>query len=276
MYRVEKWSFDFSNEYAYKYAGRYGAKGEKRAKKVKPTPEQIKKQNQTNRVNRLRRLIKANFKVGDIWATLKFKKGTRVTVEQLRKCVKKFTDYLKYRYNKIGQAFKWICRKEIGKRFGVHVHFIINRFDSGNTDKLIKAAWKHAGGYSVNYEFLYEEGGYEDLAEYIVKQPDSQEDDNQLSLFPEEERKQFKTYSCSRNLIRPEPEVKEYRNRTVRKLIENGPVATPGYYIDKNSIYSGINPYTGMSYYRYTEYRLGVDARYKPPWLDDDEGGRDG
>lgn len=275
MYRLEKWSFDFSNEYAYKYAGRYGASGEKRAKKVKPTPEQIRKQNQTNRVNKLRRLIKANFKVDDIWATLKFQKGTRVTVEQLNECIKKFIAYLKYRYKKISQDFKWIYRKEIGRRGGAHVHFIINRSEGGDTDKLIKKAWKKAGGYSVNYECLYEQGGYEDLAEYIAKLPDEQVD-NQLSLFPEEERKQFKAYSCSRNLIRPEPEVKECRRRTVRKLIENGPAATPGYYIDKNSIYCGTNPFTGMSYYRYTEYRLGADTRYKPPWLDDDEGGRDG
>ena len=36
-------------EHEIKCAGRYGAKGEKRAQKKKATPEQIKKQNQWNR-----------------------------------------------------------------------------------------------------------------------------------------------------------------------------------------------------------------------------------
>lgn len=269
MYRVEKWTFDFSNEYAYKYAGNYGAKGEKRAKKVKPTPEQVRKQNQINRVNRLRRIIKANFKANDFWTTLKFPKGVKVTIEQLNKCLGKFLDYLRYRYKKIGQPFKWVYRKEIGRRGGVHIHVLLNRFQGGDTDKLVKAAWEKAGGHSVNYECLYEQGGYEGLTEYIAKLNDEQVD-NQLSLFPAKARKQFKAYQTSRNLVRPEPEVRVCKRRTMRKIVENGPEPAPGYYIDKDSIVCGVNPYTGMSYYRYTEYRIGTgDGEGKaPPWTE--------
>ena len=92
------------------------------------------------------------------------------------------------------------------------------------------------------------------MAEYIVKRPEGME--GQLSMFPEKDRKRLKGYSCSRNLARPQPESKEYKRRTLRSLMEDGPMPTPGYYIDMDSIVSGVNPYTGMSYYHYTEYPM--------------------
>ena len=55
------YSFSRSIEHEFKFAGRYGAKGEKRAKKEKATPEQIAKQNLRNKETRMRRLMKANF-----------------------------------------------------------------------------------------------------------------------------------------------------------------------------------------------------------------------
>ena len=42
----------------------------------------------------------------------------------------------------------------------------------------------------------------------------------------------------------------------MRRLIEEGPKPREGYYIDKNSIRTGINRYTGKSYYQYTEIKL--------------------
>ena len=45
--------FSNSNEYEYKYAGNYGAKGEKRYPKRKASEEQIRKQNQINRVKKV-------------------------------------------------------------------------------------------------------------------------------------------------------------------------------------------------------------------------------
>ena len=43
-YRKDVWRFPGSNEYEYKFIGNYGAKGEKRHKKQKASPEQIRKQ----------------------------------------------------------------------------------------------------------------------------------------------------------------------------------------------------------------------------------------
>lgn len=78
-----------------------------------------------------------------------------------------------------------------------------------------------------------------------------------MSLFPEEEQKHLVKYSCSRNLKRKKPKRKFYKRRTLKKAIENGPTPKKGFYIDKNSIVFGVNAYTGMSYLRYTEFRIG-------------------
>ena len=252
MHKQEVYRFYNSIEYEYKFIGKYGAKGEKRAPKTKATPEQIKKQNQRNREKKVRRLIKANFHPYDFWNCLKYPAGTRKTTEEYKKDLKDFLDKMRKEYKKLGEVFKFIYRMEISTKGGIHLHILVNRLKKTDTDVLIQKCWKHG---RVNFQSIYECGGYERLANYIVKQPDELEEE-QLSLFPEEERKQYVKYSTSRNLVRPEPERKVYTRWTLRKLIEEGPKPTPGFYIDKESIVCGINPYTGMSYYHYTEYRI--------------------
>lgn len=252
-YWKDIWKFPNSIEYEFKYAGGYGAKGEKRTKKKKATPEQIKKQNQLNREKRMRRLIKANWIPDDLWTCLKYPKGEKVTTKRLNSDLKKFTDGMRKEFKKRGEPFKFVIRKGIGENGGVHVHILCNRArGEPQTDVLIKELWTQG---AVNFESIYEAGGYEKLANYIVKIP-KEEEEEQLSLFPEEEQKEYIKYSTSRNLIRPEPERKVYSKWTMRKIIEDGPKATDGYFVDKNSIVHGINPYTGMSYYHYTEVRI--------------------
>ena len=52
--------------------------------------------------------------------------------------------------------------------------------------------------------------------------------------------------------------------KILRKLIEEGPKPKAGYYIDKDSLEYGVNPYTGMSYLRYTEVRIKEIRRDDP------------
>lgn len=253
MYWKDTWKLGSTNEIEYKYAGKYGAKGEKRAKRKKATPEQIRKQNQRNREKNMRRLIKANFSPDDLWCTLKYPKGTLKSVEEVRKDLDNFLSGARKAYRKREEMFKYIYRVEIGRRGGLHIHILVNRIrGEPETAVLIRKLWK---GGRVHYEGIYEQGGYEQLAAYIVKPP-PEEMEGQLSLFSEKDRKKLKNYSCSRNLVRPLPERKEYKRRTLRKLIEEGPVPTPGYYIDRDSIACGVNPYTGMSWLHYTEIRI--------------------
>jgi hypothetical protein len=253
MHTHYRYEFENSIEHEFKYKGKWGAKGESRGPKTKATQEQIQKQNQRNKENKVRRKIKANFLPNDLWITLKPNKEKRKSMDELVKDVFNFLKAMKRAYEKEGEEFKYIYRLEIGKRGGLHCHILINRI-RGHTDLIVKEKWGRYGG-TVSYEAIHEAGGYKELAAYLVKMPDEAVS-KQLSFFEEPEQKDLIRYSCSRNLITPEPEVKEYTQRTVKKLVENGPTPTPGFYIDKNSIVTGINPYTGMSYYYYTEVRI--------------------
>lgn len=252
-YRHDTWTFPGSKEHEYKWAGNYGAKGEKRQAKERASPERIRKQNQRNREKRLRRKIKANFQPGDLWITLKYPKGTRKPLGEVKKDFKRFRDALRKAYRRQGEELKYIYRMEIGRRGGIHIHILVNRVSGKpDTDVIAQRAWKYG---RIHFESIYEQGGYEDLADYITKQPD-EEIDRQISLFPEEERKQLISYSCSRNLKDPVPEQKEYRHWTMRKILMWGPEPTKGYYIDPDSVVQGVNPFTGMSYLQYTEYPI--------------------
>ena len=140
---------------------------------------------------------------------------------------------------------------EVGKRGGVHIHIIINRIRDGPaTDKLIRDKWVT---HKVNYQQLDINEDYDALAKYIVKE---YEDDTQLSLFDIPDRKKLIRYDGSRNLIRPKPVKKIFKRRTMRKILEEGPKPTKGFYIDTDSIKQGVNPYTGRSFLKYTEIRI--------------------
>lgn len=262
MYRIKIYDFGESKEYEIGYAGQYGAKGEKRAPRKKATPEQIEKQNQAIRVKKVRRLIKANFSPGDYWITLKYPKGTRKPEEKYREDLTKLFKKCRSVWKRRGGEFKFICRIEIGKRGGVHIHLLCNRLEpvtgQPDTAAVLQELWEHG---RINYQLLhdYNSDGYQLLAEYIVKP--LPEETGQYNLFEEEPSTGFKRYTTSRNLIRPEPVVKEYKRRTVRDIVQNGPRATAGYIIDKSSIRSGVNPYTGLSYCHYTEYRARTPKR---------------
>lgn len=121
-----------------------------------------------------------------------------------------------------------------------------------DSDLIIEKRWRKYG--CVNYQHIYEKGGMKKLAAYIVKKP-TEEIYEQICLFPEEERKQLIKFSSSRNLVRPKAERRKLKNTPVG--LRNGePKPTKGYYIDKESIVFGENPYTKKPYLHYIEYRL--------------------
>lgn len=253
MYTRKTYRFGRSNEYVYTWFGQYGKKGE-RGKKRKATQEQVRKQNQFNRENKVRRKIKLNFEEDDPWATLKYQKGTRKPAEEFKKDVDKFIRSMRGKYRRKGSDFKYIIRMEVGARGGLHAHILFNKHPDGKHMEEAKKTWQTITGGHIHMEPICMDE-VDKLANYIVKEPND-EIEEQLSLFPKEDRKAFLRYSCSRNLEEPVPEKKDYRRRTVEKLVKEGPVATPGYYIVKESIRCGINPYTGRSYLYYTENKI--------------------
>ena len=259
-YTVDGYNLGDSIEYEYKYLGAYGGKGERRGKRQKKTPEQMERQNQRTREKRMRRLIHLNFHKDDLWMTLKYPKGSRVTIERVKKDLcgrgKGFLDMMRKKYRSLREKFKFIYRMEIGHLGGVHVHVLFNRLEGKDSALMAKEVWKEITGGNSNFEHLYESGGFDALAAYIVKRPES--DDGQLTMFGVEEKKAFTRFSSSRNLIRPE-EIRvrrSYSHWTMKRLLYDGPKPHPGYYIVKDSVRSGINPFSGYSYFYYTERKL--------------------
>lgn len=277
MLEADIYDFYDSIESEYKFPGRYGAKGEKRAKRKKATPEQVKRQNQWRRETKVRRLIKANFRPGDLWETLKYPKGTRKPFEEVVDDMTEFLKQMRKEYRGRGCPFRWINRIEIGARGGIHMHIILNRLPGEPaTDLVIQRIWEGIAGGRANHQNLYAAGGYKNLARYLTKQPD-EEQEEQLSFYEPEERRKMIRYSSSRNLIRPRPEKKKSHWRTMRRMIKDGIRPREGYYIDPESVYYGVNPFNGTTYLKYTECRLGTRdgtaEPVKPEWQKWPEGG---
>lgn len=256
MFKLDIYRFATSTEYEYKFAGNYGAKGEKRSPKQKRTPEDIERQNQYQRTKTVRHLIKSNFREGDYWTTLTYPKDESRTVQEVSQDISKFLARLRYQYKKLDTPCKYIYRIEIGSRGGIHVHIILNRIP--DLDRIIQKYWKHGKGHNE----LLDDGTYEQLADYIVKPPTDQQK-KLLRTFDEDAKKLIR-YSCSRNLVRPAPETKVYSRRTMREVFNHDLVPEMGYYIDKNSIRRGVNAFTGMGYLYYQEVRLRKEQQAEP------------
>jgi len=236
MYERKKYFFEQSIEVEESHTGKYGAPGQARAKRQKATAVQIAKQNQRNREKGIRRLIKKNFFPNDYWITLTYRKGERPPdIEAAKRDFRIFLDRLRRRYKKKGAVLKWILVIEVGSRGGIHHHLIVNRVPDG--DILITKCWDHGG---VHLELLYQRGDFRDLADYIAKQPD-----------PDDAIRE-KYFSRSRNLEIPIPE----RRIMKRPTWSENPKPPKGYYLEKESLYQGINPVTGHRYRHYTFIKM--------------------
>lgn len=216
------------------YPGNYGAPGVKRGPKRKRTPEDIERQNKTNREKKVQRLILANFHEGDWHLVLKYKKELRPgSMAEAKKQVQKFLADMRKAYKKAGYQFKYIYVTERGKQGACHHHLIIEDIAEPdlNTKKMVMKHWQYG---SKAFIPLYEDGEFENLAEYIVKK-ETKEDAEGC------------TYSRSRNLIVPEPQ----REIIHRRRWQREPKPEKGWYIVPDSLVNGENPVTGYPYQHY-------------------------
>lgn len=247
MYTKITYDLGDTLDHGYHHAGMYGAKGEKRVPRAKPTPEQVIYQNRMNRARDIRRLIKANYTTSDWFVTLTYRKGCRKKMKGVKGDLKKFLDAIRAVYKKRGQQLKFIYCIEIGSRGGIHIHITMNDTDKFN--RLLQLFWKHG---HPNMKNLYEEGDFRELSEYMAGLPK----DGKEGIQPLD--KERYAYNRSRNFVVPQPVRKKYLHWTMRTVIgKNGlPKPTPGYYIDKESIRQGVNRFTGLSYLYYSEHRI--------------------
>ena len=217
------------------HAGRIG-KGGRREKRRLPTPEEMEKINERNVIRKLRRLIHANFEPEDLWLTLTYRRESRPTPGEAEKELRRYLNRLRTAWRKQGAELKYIVVTEYMNK-AIHHHIILNDLPNCAGAKLAAQKWK-AGG--THCKFLYEDGEYELLAAYIVKETNKsfRDPDNPAKC----------RYSRSRNLVEPQPE----RRVMKRDDWPEEPRPPKGFCLDKQSLHNGINRLG----YKYQYYRL--------------------
>ena len=222
------------------YSKRIG-EGKPRGKKEKATAEEMEKVNQKNAEARLRRLINANFGYGDFHLVLTYKKDKRPSPKEAKERLAKFLRILRREYKKIGEDLKYINVTEYENK-AIHHHLIINGVDNANINKLIRDCWEWG---SPHFTPLDDTGQHKELAAYFIKETSK--------TYKNDDGGAKQRYSCSRNLIKPVTKVSIIKKAD--KWIEE-PKPKKGYYIDKDTVYNGINLWNGRPIQYYTMVKL--------------------
>lgn len=216
------------------YYGGQGAPGQKRNKKRKPTPEEMRFVNACTKKRKALWRLQLYFDTDDYYITLTFRKDERPrSMEEAKKIFKAYREKLRKAYKKKDIPFRWICNIEMGTRKAVHIHMVMNRFDG--LDRIVSKLWKYG---RKDIQLMYEEGGFRDLAAYITKSPVT---DSSLSET---------YYSHSRNLPLPEPKVKEISCWSIKRKIR----IPEGWYLDRDSMEEGETK-AGFAYRNYVLLR---------------------
>ena len=231
-YERKKWTFPRSIEIEENHSGRYGAPGEKRKERKKPTPEEVKRINRINKTKRCRRKLRQYFIPGDLYVTLTYRKVERPgTMEQAKEDWRKLRRALAKEYRKQGTTFCWIRNIECGSRGAWHIHMAMKRIE--DADRIIAKAWPH--GKAV-WQAMTSDGDFRKLAEYLTKTPDTDR-----SLIAAD-------YDASRNMPLKAPRRTAIRWQGTWKAIR----IPKGWRLDEDSIEEGVN----LAGYRFRHYTL--------------------
>ena len=198
-------------------------KGKKvRQKKEKVTPEAVRRNNLRIARSKLRMLIDNNFVSGDWYLTLTFKNQT--SLQEAKEVIKKFNRKLRDLYRKENHELKYIYIVEGKKR--IHFHILISQ-GIDITPELMKALWPY--GYTKIEMYRGEAEDAIALAKYFLKEKE-QAITNEKSGIKQR-------WVASLNLDKPE----EYKKVLKATEWKKGIYVPEGYYLDKDSVYEGIN-----------------------------------
>lgn len=174
--------------------------------KNKPTSETQERLNLLNRQKELVRLLNANFTERDLELHLTYRDeclpaDRETAARELRNYLRR----LKRLYAKQGLTLRYIYVTEggDGKRFHHHVTL------SGGVDRdALETLW--GLGYANSRRLQLNENGVEGLAKYVTKQMKA------------EQEKGIRAYSCSKNIVHPEPIDRDGRfsRKTVKAMAE--------------------------------------------------------
>lgn len=165
-----------------------------RREKCRPTREAQRLINQRDAANKARRLILANFsEPGSLEIDLTF--GRPALKAEAMEAWKKYIRALRKEYKAAGVELRYMYFSEQGVRSGKwHFHLLVS---PGISRDRAEELWVH--GYANSRRPRIDETGLAGMAEYLTKQYRKRK--------PEDAGK--RRWSCSRNLIRPEAEVRD-------------------------------------------------------------------
>lgn len=216
------------------------------------TATEIREANMRQAARKLSRKINANFRPGDWHITLTYSRDKRPDAGTAQKNINSFIAKMRDRFRRRVEPLKYIVVTEYKKK-AIHHHLIINQINDGKktTVEMAREAWRGMG--NLKMVPLYEDGEYQRLADYLVKETEE--------TFRDDGTPFRQRYSCSRNLINPKP-----KKRMVKaKEWKEEPKPRPGYYIIPETLYNGHDR-LGFPYQRY------VMVKIKPQESDWDEG----
>lgn len=227
------------------YSARYGKTLQKEGRTGK-SREAVKRYNEKTAQRKLTRLINANFKPGDTFVTLTYRRGNRPEPEDARKQRDRFLRLMRLYFKGQGEQMKYLGASGVGERGAIHHHFIMNSADH----REIKKCWPHGKAFC---EPLWDNGEYSALAAYIYQQ-------NRTGLDGKEQISGDR-WCCSKNLVRPRPKVEEVSARTWKEP----PAPVKGYIIDPDSVEVGFSPVTGIPYMFYRMVKIPPRSRIMAP-----------
>lgn len=236
MYKQKKYRLRDAIEIEEYHDGQYGAPGQKRQKKTKPTKMQMAMRNQKSKENTARRKLRMHFRVEDYFTRLSYRVDERPPdMDAAKNDFSRFIRKVRTEYKKRGCELKWIRNIEVGTKNAWHIHIVVNRIP--DTDLILSRAWKHG---AIHNQLIYDQG-FVKLAAYITKSPLT------------DTRLRESSYSTSKNLPIPDPEKKVIRWKEFHKI-----KPPKGYYLDKETYFEGINA-MGYKYRTYTFLRFTRD-----------------
>ena len=205
--------------------------GSHRSERKKPTSEEKARLNRKAKEERIQLLLMNNFREGDYYITLTYRKERRPEgMKEAKKDLTAAIRALRREYKKAGEPLRWMANIEKGSRGGWHIHLALNRIM--DTDLMVRRVWEHDRG-GAHMDLMYEEGGFRQLAGYFAKDQDDGAAEN--------------SYSHSRNLVMPKEEKKEIKRPKTWKDEIRPPA---GFRLDKSSVEEGYTR-SGHPYRRY-------------------------
>ena len=222
------------------YSVKWHSKKEGRTQKnQKPTTEAQKKVNLRRAEDILTKKMDANFCGNDYYITLDYRPDERPEgKEELLEQMKKFLRDMRKLYKQEETTLKYIWVAEIGSKGATHIHMVVNEIDI----KKLKKMWKYGG---MTIKPMWDDGNYRKLAAYFIKYSEKT-----LNTTGELHGKRW---NQSKNLITPPEKIQVIKSRD--HYSQNIKVPK-GYYLDKDSVRTGVHEITGYSFLRYTLVKM--------------------